>query len=664
MNCGKCSHSDIGENLASLCEKTSPDAISVALVGNPNVGKSVLFNQLTGAHQIIGNWPGKTVEVMRGRLIFQETEFNIVDLPGTYSISSEVGEERQVRDYLIRLKPDLVINVVDSTFLERNLALTLELLSLDVPVVVCLNQIDRAEKQGLKILSEMLEQELGVPVVPTSGLRGIGVTDLLRVGLKLLATGMRSRDTLHSARIARIFDRMRRFIDPAEFEYPIEWFMERLLIGDAEIEGIVREKRPRLVDSVGAYRAELERDFEDDISSILTADRFAIAAQIASRATQRSGHPETTREEKLHNLLTHRILGILILAGIALSAFYVLFTIGEFFATLMIDIFDKFQSPFISLFSDPEIGEFLWDGIFGGVLSVLTIALPYLIPFFIFLAILEDTGYIARVAFVMDNVLHRIGLHGKAFIPMLLGYSCNVPACMGCRIMETERERILSIFAVTLIPCAATTIVILGLVGTYVGFAWVVALFAFNLILIALLTRIAYAVLPGEPAGLIMEMPPLRRPSFKIVFRQSWHRVKDFIYIAIPLLILVGLFFSGLDYLGLFDDISEAMSPLTVTWLGLPAFTGIVLVLGILRKELTILLLATVSGEVYLGTVMTDIQMIVFSIIVMIYIPCIATIGVLIKEIGAKRAAIITLFEIGLAIFIGGIAFRILSAFM
>jgi len=664
IGCRGCHQCDPEPGVVREIENANDGAIKVALVGNPNVGKSVLFNQLTGSHQIIGNWPGKTVDVLSGRLIYEENEFDIIDLPGTYSFSSDVGEERRVRDFLVKSRPDVVINVVDSTFLERNLALTLELLLLDIPMVVCLNQIDRAEKQGLKIDVQTLESLLGVPVMPTSGLRGIGVTDLLKVSLETVKQSRASVPSFHSGRIVNIIDSLRSKAGATIPGYPLEWIVERLLIGDEEIEKVVEKEDQELVRTARNYRSSLEREMDDNISSILTSDRFSAAGGIASKVVEYTKRSEVTREEKLHNLLTHRVYGILILAGIALLAFYSLFKIGDFFATLMIDQIDTLRSPFITSFTDQAFGQFLWDGLIGGIVSVLTIALPYLIPFFIFLAILEDTGYIARVAFVMDNILHRIGLHGKAFIPMLLGYSCNVPACMGCRILETERERILAIFAVTLIPCAATSIVIFGLVGTYVGFLWVIGLYGFNLLIIALLTRLAYSALPGEPAGLIMEMPPLRRPSFKIVIKQSWHRVKDFIYIAVPLLIVVGLFLGALDYFGLFAPIMESMSPLTEDWLGLPMFTGIMLIFGILRKELTILLLASVSGAVDLSTVMTDVQMVVFTLIVMLYIPCVATIGALIREIGAKKAAIITAFEIGFAILIGGIAFRILPSLM
>lgn len=639
-----------------------PGVLRVALVGNPNVGKSVLFNQLTGAHQIVGNWPGKTVEKMKGRLNFESTEFEIVDLPGTYSISSDIGEEKQVRDYLMRAKPDLIIDVVDSSFLDRNLALTTELLMLGSPMVVSLNLIDQAEKNGIDIDSDALGKALGVPVIRTSGLRGIGVTDLLRVGMLAVRSRAGSHERiLHTPRITKIIERIRDSIHPLFPDSPASWLAERLLAGDADIELLLEAMDENLLRSIKGSRLELEREFADNIGSILSSDRFAVAATIVSKSIRYSSEPRITAADKIHNILTHRIYGIAVTVAIAALGFYGIFLFGDSVANLLIRWFGSAQPSFIHLFSDAALGTFIWNGFLGSLISVLSIALPYLVPFFLFLAILEDSGFLARVAFVMDGTFHRIGLHGKAFIPMLLGYSCNVPACMGCRIMETERERLLSIFAVTMIPCAATSVVILGLVGTYVGFLWVVALYAFNIVVLAVLVRAAGAILPGEPVGLIMEMPPLRRPSPKIVLRQSWHRAKDFIYIAVPLLIAVGLFLGALQYLGLMGGISNAMSPITVGWLGLPAFVGILLIFGILRKELTLLLLGSVAGTANFALVMTQSQMIVFTIIVILYIPCVATIGALVREIGPKKAATITLFKIGFAILVGGIAFRLFT---
>ena len=659
MACSNC-HPSEGK-VAGRPFRHGEDVVKVALVGNPNVGKSVIFNQLTGAHQIIGNWPGKTVGVMHGRLMFEGRAIELVDLPGVYSITAESGEGRDVLAYLTSGEIDVVVDIVDATSLERNFALTLELLSIDIPVVVSINMIDRAKSLGMAIDSDAIGRETGVRVVNTSGLKGIGVTDLLRQVLaEVDAPRSGPRKIFHTAPLAKVIEPLRDRIIPGGRPNP-GLMAERLLAGEKSAAALYSKDDPAIISDSANLRKKLEREMEDDISSILASDRFALAASIVKDSTERIERHSLTREERLHAIFTHRVYGLISLALIAGSSFLALFLVGDFFSTMIVNWFNSLHPSFISLFGDHKLGEFFWGGVLGGLISVVSIVLPYLIPFFILLALLEDSGYISRAAFVMDNILHRIGLHGKAFFPLLLGYSCNVPACMGCRILETERERVLAIFAVTLIPCAATSVVILGLIGTYVGIVWVIGLYLLNLLFVAVLTRLAYSVLPGEPTALIMEMPRMKVPSAKITLRQTWTRVKDFIYIAVPLLIILGMILGALQYLGLFDSISAFMSPVTVAWLGLPAFAGILLIFGIMRKELTLLLLGTVAGTQNFASVMTNDQMIVFTIVVMLYIPCIATIGALVREIGMKKAMYITFFRIGFAILAGGIALRVLS---
>jgi ferrous iron transport protein B len=257
----------------------------------------------------------------------------------------------------------------------------------------------------------------------------------------------------------------------------------------------------------------------------------------------------------------------------------------------------------------------------------------------------------------MDNLMHKIGLHGKAFIPLILGYGCSVPACIGCRIMETERERFLTAFVVVLIPCAARTVVILGLVGRFVGLPAALALYAFDLILVFILGRIAFKVLPGEPVGLIMEMPPYKKPSIKSVVMKTWSRTKDFVYMAFPIIIIGSITLEALYLSGFINYFVEAASPLVSGWLGLPAVAGVPLIFGILRKELTLIFLS----ELIPLQSLTAVQMIVFSLVVMIYIPCLATIAACKREFGWKKALSITIVDIALAFFLGGLAYRILS---
>jgi len=263
----------------------------------------------------------------------------------------------------------------------------------------------------------------------------------------------------------------------------------------------------------------------------------------------------------------------------------------------------------------------------------------------------------------MDNIMHKIGLHGKAFIPVMLGYGCNVPACLGCRIMETERERLLAAFITTLVPCAARTVIILGLVGAFMGVQWALMLYILNLMVIFALGRIAFKILPGEPTALIMEMHDYRVPHLKTVLKQTWFRLAEFIKIAFPLIIVGSLAIKLAEVFSLLEPIANVLSPVTVTWLGLPPITGITLIFGILRKELTLIMLATLFRTTDFASVpgFGPVQMIVFTIVTMFYIPCIATIAALVKEFGWKKALFITVFEIVFAIIVGGVAFRVLT---
>jgi ferrous iron transport protein B len=257
-----------------------------------------------------------------------------------------------------------------------------------------------------------------------------------------------------------------------------------------------------------------------------------------------------------------------------------------------------------------------------------------------------------------------MGLHGKAFIPLMLGYGCSVPACLGCRIMETQRERLLAAFVTTLVPCAARTVIILGLVGAFLGFQWALGLYVFNLVVIFALGRLAFKVVPGEPTALIMEMPDYRLPHGKTILKQTWFRVAEFIKIAFPLIIAGSLALKLADIAGLLEPITAVLSPVTVLWLGLPAVAGITLIFGILRKELALIMLATLLGTTNFALVLSPVQMVVFTLVAMFYIPCTATIAALVKEFGWKKALFVTVFEITFAIILGGIALRLLPLVM
>jgi ferrous iron transport protein B len=307
--------------------------------------------------------------------------------------------------------------------------------------------------------------------------------------------------------------------------------------------------------------------------------------------------------------------------------------------------------------------EFVWRGLIEGLAAGITIALPYIVPFYVVFSILESSGYLPRAAFLMDSAMHTIGLHGKAFIPIMLGYGCCVPGCIACRIMETQRERFLASFLTTLVPCAARTVVILGLVGAYVGIRWALLLYMFNLFLLFILGRIAFKVLPGEPVGLIMEMPTYKMPTLTVTAKQTWFRLQEFVRVAFPLIVIGNLVLNILQFLNILPIFDRAFAFITVYWLGLPAVTATPLIFGVLRKELTLVMLAALVGTSDFATILTPTQILVYATVTMLYVPCVATIAVLIREFGYTKAFAIAVFEIAFAILVGGVMLRILELF-
>lgn len=638
-------------------------SISIALAGNANVGKSVLFNELTGLTQIIGNWAGKTVEKAEGTVNFGDYTIHVTDLPGIYSLSTFTIEEVISREFIALEKPDLVVNVVDATALERNLLFTIQLLELKRPMVIALNQMDLLGKKGIEIDVEKLEEMLGVPVIPTVATRASGLHELMQAVVDVVEGKVSAKGIVpeYGPQLESRIEKLSSLVAEMEREYPTRWVSLKLLEGDEDIEERIGRKDESLVRASTILREELEHLFHQSSSEVVASDRYLVVGRIVSDCQQHITPAKLGWGEKLDAVTTHKVWGYLIMAGVVFSIFTVIFLVGDFLSVLLSDMFDGLRPLVINGLGGGPIADFVWSGLLQGIIAGVTIALPFLIPFFIFLAILEGTGYLARIAFLMDGAMHRMGLHGKAFIPLMLGYGCNVPACMGCRVMETHRERLIAVFAVTLVPCAAVTVVVLGVVGTYVGIGYAFLLYFFNLLVIFAMGRIAFKVLPGEPVGLIMEMPPYRVPTHRAVLQQTWARLRDFIVVAFPFIIVGSLILEGLRIGGLLGPIGDALSPVTVGWLGLPVVAGVVLVFGILRKELTLILLVALIAPQSMASFMSPVQMIVFTLVVMFFVPCLATLAVLVREIGWKRTGAIVLAELGLALLIGGIAFRVFS---
>jgi len=645
--------------------------LRIALAGNANVGKSVIFNQLTGLNQIVGNWPGKTVERAEGTLHFKGYNIRIIDLPGIYSLSTFSMEEIVSRDYIAVEKPDIIINVVDASTLERNLYFTLQLLELEAPIVIDLNQVDFAAKKGVKIDVEKLSKILGVPVNPSVAVTGSGINDLLSTVVAVISEQRKLKPlrVKYGKEIEKRVHDIEKLVSAKLPQlctvYPARWISIKLLERDTDVAGKLKnyESGKEVLDYTEKLAGELETIHGESSPIIIASEKYGLATKIAKAVTIIEAPPKISLEQKLDALTTHRILGYPILAAVLASMFALIFAGGNIISDSLDYVFGVFTTYTESILSPllPEIAvNLIVKGILSGIIAGITIALPYIVPFYILLALLEDSGYLPRAAFLMDNLMHKIGLHGKAFIPLILGYGCSVPACIGCRIMEAERERFLAAFVVVLIPCAARTVVILGLVGRFVGLQAALALYAFDLILVFILGRVVFKVLPGEPVGLIMEMPSYKKPSLRNIALKTWSRTKDFVYVAFPIIIAGSLVIEALALSGFINYITEAATPLVGGWLGLPPKAGIPLIFGILRKELTLILLS----ELIPLTTLSNIQMIVFALVTMIYIPCLATIAACLREFGWKKALAIAVVDIALALFLGGIAYRVLSLVM
>jgi ferrous iron transport protein B len=637
-----------------------PD-LTLALAGNANVGKSVIFNQLTGLGQIIGNWPGKTVEKAEGLLVHHGKNIKVIDLPGIYSLSTYSQEELVSRDYIALGHPDVVVNVVDATALERNLFFTLQLIEMQAPMVLALNLVDIAKKKGININYQLLGEILGLPVVPTVATKGFGVHEIVdeAIGIATNKTKLSKSSIRYGSEIEKHVKTLEQMLSLKKIEYPLRWTAIKLLEEDVEILRIVQEKTPDVVDLAKDLSKEIEKIHKEPCATVISAERYATAARIVSEVQTYEQPQKLSWGERLDVLTMHSIWGYLVLFVLMLAILGFISFFGGWLTESLQNLFEQFN-PNISGF----LPELAWNGGVVGFYASLAVALGFILPFYLILGVLEDSGYLPKVAYLMDRPCHTMGLHGKACMPLLVAFGCNVPACVGCRIMETNRDRLIALILSTLVPCSARTVVILGLVGAFVGIQWAVALYIFDFLLIFLIGRLLNKILPGTSVGIIMEMPPYRTPSVNVVIKQAWVRFKPFLLTAIPLIILGSVIVEAMRLTNVLSIISDILSPVTVTWLGLPAFTGFLFIFGVLRKEAALVLLATIAGTANISSVMTPLQMIIFALVIMIYVPCIATIAAMVRETGWKRALEITVFEIGLAILIGGVAFRVLNPFL
>ena len=617
----------------------------IALVGQPNSGKSTLFNALTGYRAVASNFPGTTVELLRGKALVGGRPVEVVDLPGTYSLLAGDRAEELSRDFLISGEVDVVVNVVDASLLSRSLELTLELSELGLPMVVCLNMMDEAEHKGIKIDAEKLSDLLGVPVAETVAARGIGLAKLL----SLIPQARPARPPRYSADVERALAQLSEVVAPIAKAtgLPPRYVVIRLLAGDPPPG---TSGQPELSQAVEEAREKIASARGEDPALVLSAERHAAAVSLFEQVAE-VGHAQVGWRERADDILMHPLLGYPIMVLVLFGLFWAVFKVGGILEGLLLPPLEELSQGLGALLGQGLFSQ-LVVGAFQGLWAGVAIVLPYLVPFLFLLALLEDVGYLPRVGYLMDALMHRIGLHGKSVIPFLLGYGCSVPAVLATRILEDERDRLVTAALAVMVPCAGRAIVVFGLVGRYVGPLAAFGLYVLNLVVIALSGWLLARLLPGMGPGLIMEIPPYRRPNLRTLLGKVWLRLKDFVVVAWPLLIGTSALFALLQALGWSPALNNGLRFLT--WpLGLPKEAGVPLVFGILRKELSLVMLTQAFGTADLSSVLSQGQMVVFTGFVLFYMPCLATLAALGRELGPRRAGLVLLGTTGVALLMG-----------
>ncbi len=637
---------------------------TIALAGNANVGKSVIFNQLTGGNQIIGNWPGKTVEKAEGFIEQEGMKIRVVDLPGIYSLSTYSEEEIVSREFIAKEKPDLVVNVVDAVNLERNLFFTLQLIELETPMVIALNQYDILENKGLEIDTEKLSKLLNVPVVKTIAVRNKGLKDLFEKIRETLLSGKKRIEPIKYGKEveSRISVLSREIEKEVKTSYPLRFVAIKLLENDPLVKKEVKSER--ILSLAEKLRKELEEIHGESSETVIISERYAIASRVAESVIRKKGKAKISVSDWFDKIALDKILGYVFLVLLMVGIFYVVFEFGNYFSDLLTNWLESFKPVFMKMPLSPVWNKILWDGVMEGVIAGIGIVLPYIAPFYLILAFLEDSGYLARIAFLTDNLMHKLGLHGKAFMPLIEGFGCNVPAVLGTRIMERDRDRFIAAILATLVPCSARTVIVLGLVAAFLGPIYALLIYALDFILILIVGRILNKFMKGTPSGLIMEMPRYRRPVLSIILKQTWIRLKDFVYFAFPIIIIANVVMEAFSLLNWIKPVADFLKPVMTNFLGLPPLAGITFLFGVLRKELTLVMLSTLYHTTNFASVLTPRQIFVFGFVTMIYIPCVATIAALKREFGWKRATMVTIGEFLGALVLGGILNQILKLFM
>jgi ferrous iron transport protein B len=581
-------------------------------------------------------------------------EITLYDLPGTYSLTGMTEDEIVATKLLAEKGIDVVIAVADATRLEKSLVLVFQLIETGHRVAIALNFMDIARKR-FHIDVEGLAHALRVPVVPIVAATGEGVQNLIET---VTGSPVPKSDFVvkYDSHIEEVVETLMKEVEWNNPELPLRGAIIKLLEGNEFFKGFFSEDVRKKAEAIGAEFKEIHHE---DIEVHIGRDRYGEAGRLASSIIGEI-RKEASFGDRLSELTLRPVSGVLILIGVLAGLLFTIVYLGGLIETTLINAYNSaFTSSFNGLANaiGGDLGKAIAQGLNLSIQGILAIVVPYIIVFYIILGILEDSGYLPRAVVLMDGLMHRIGLHGRAIIPMIVGLGCNVPAILATRVMESRRERlILATLTVIAVPCSAQSAVIIGTVGKYSGIQFVILIYLINFSLLILLGRLLHKVMKPEPSSLAIELPDLALPRPKNVLLKTYLRSRDFFVIAFPLLLVGSIALELLMVFNILGALVSPLSPLTVLFLGLPALTIIPLFFGVLRREMTVQLLFVLVGTANLSLFFTPAQFFIFALIMATYAPCLGVLAVLRREFGWRDSAKVFASSVALSFLLGGVA--------
>ncbi len=674
IGCEKCEISNLNKKIVDYKRYKK---VRIAIVGQPNSGKSTFFNSLTNFKVNTANYAGTTVNYHITSIIVKNYEIELIDLPGIYSFGYSDLAEKVTFEILTKEEIDGIIQVVEAPSLAHSLILTMDLLTLDIPLVIALNMIDEARTKGVFINSELLENLLNVPIIETIATKGFNsYKTILKILNEIEKKNNKILSPIEKNKNPNLSSNLNQFINN-DF---VESYLSKNNLHISELKYLIREYKNiwrNLIEDVFKYtnchikdcklmpaclmnieKMELTDNYHLNYYLKIRNELLKIKSFIIKGVNDvvvKYDKPKPTLDDILDRVFLHNFWGYVFLGLILLFTFVLVFVIGNRLGDLAEVITDKFWNilnvysiiNYLNTTSFSFIVPFI-KGVIDGINGGVGIVLPFLIPLVLFISILEDSGYIPRMVYLFDNILRRFGFSGRSILAFILGYGCNVTAIMSLRNLTTSLERILAGIVIPLIPCSARTVVIMSLITAYLGPIWGVFMYIFSLFVISLVLLIIQKISNLKYPTLIMHIPSYRFPTLKSLFFKTYLKIKAFIYTALPVLIIGTILLNYLAYFKLDGIINKSLSLLTVNFLNLPEVVGLPLIFGVLAKEYALALLYTALNTENVLSVMSISQVLVFTIFVMFYTPCISTIATQLREIGLKY----TIYSVALSFFI------------